>query len=150
MKKIFVTIMMTLAIMSANASEVNIAELAMTRMSNTNVFVNNSDSLFYTMPLNDKLRQMKRSFNLDEYQLKYLIDVQKSVENGFKRMNEISDAGVKERYFDNLLKYWRKESMIAFENTPKIDWRKDYKKYWTCVNVTLINKNYTDGGKLKK
>lgn len=150
MKKIFVTIMMALAIMSANASEVNIAELAMTRMNNTNVFVNNSDSLFYTMPLNDKLRQMKRSFNLDEYQLKYLIDVQKSVENGFKHMNEISDNNVKERYFDNLLKYWRKESMIAFENTPKVEWRKDYKKYWTCVNITLINKNYTDGGKLKK
>lgn len=141
---------MALAVMSANANAVNIAELAAARMKNTNVSVNNSDSLFYNMPLNNRINQMKRAFNLDEEQLEYLIDVQNSVENGFKRMNEISDAAVKERYFDNLLKYWRKESMIAFENTPKIDWEKDYKKYWTCVNITLINKNYTEGGKLKK
>jgi len=144
MKKIVLTVMMALAMMSANASAVNTAEKAAERINN---IVISNDSVRYKMLLNDKMRNMRRSFHIDETQEEYLRNVQKSVEDGFAHMNEIKDAKTRDAYFNNLLWYWHRESRNAFANTAKIDWRKDYRMYWTCVNQTLLNMNYINENK---
>lgn len=100
MKRIVLTVMMALAMMSANASAVNTANMAAERINN---IVISNDSVRYKMLLNDKMRNMRRSFHIDNTQEEYLRNVQKSVEDGFAHMNEIKDVKTRDAYFNNLL-----------------------------------------------
>jgi uncharacterized protein YydD (DUF2326 family) len=139
MKKIFLTVIMALAMANANASALNLADVAMKNINHATLV---TDSTFYKMNLNDKINNMKRSFNLDEYQTEYLETVQLAVERGFNHMNVIKDDKTREKYFKNLIGYWRRESRNAFSNTPKLEWKESYRRYWACVNQTLINMHY--------
>jgi hypothetical protein len=119
---------------NANASSVNIGSIVADRIS--------SDTLKYEMRLNDKMKSIRRSFNLDDKQSEFLYDVQKNVEDSFAHLNEIKDDSIRKTYLRNVLDYWNKNSYIAFSSSDQnTNYRNDYRRYMRCVQATLTNNN---------
>ena len=135
MKKIVLTLMTALMISAnASASAVNIGSIVADRIS--------SDTLKYEMRLNDKMKSIRRSFNLDDRQSEFLYDVQKNVEDGFAHLNEIKDDSIRKTYLGNVLDYWNKNSYIAFGSSDQnTNYLNDYRRYMRCVQATLTNNN---------
>lgn len=104
-----------------------------------------SDSIhFYDMPLNKHIRMMKRCFLLDDVQEEMIYELQDSIEKSFAHLNEMTDSIAKEQYLDNIMKRWRRYAYISFFATERADAEKLFRRYWTCVNMTMHNKGYVD------
>jgi hypothetical protein len=149
MKKIFITIMMLLSIrISSNANDIKRTDIEVNNYLTTG-FVKKSnvksDSIhFYDMPLNEHIRGMKRCFYLDEVQEEMIYELQDGIEKAFAHLNEMTDSVAKEQYLDNIMKHWRRNAYVSFTATDRSDAEKLFRRYWTCVNVTMHNKGYVD------
>lgn len=149
MKKIILTIAMLLGItISSNANDINMAKYAMTRLNDisvkSNISLNDSTGRFYDMKLNDHIRSIKKNFLLDDVQEQMIYDVQNGVEKAFDRLNGMNDTTAKRDYMDNIVRYWQSHARMSFYATERTDAEKLFRRYWTCVNVTLRNKGYVD------
>ena len=128
--------------MTTSANEISILNKVADRLSTTNDSV--LTKLHFDMELNDKMKPMRRSFLLDDKQSDILFDYQKGVADGFAHLNEITDSAARQTYFDNIIKYWNQGAKLSFYATERTDAPMMFRKYWTCVNVTLKNKGYID------
>ena len=148
MKKIFITMLMLVSIVvTSNANAVNIANVLVpnSREFVVNSNINNVDSVkFYDMHLNNRIKNLRRFLYLDDVQEKLLYDVQNGVESAFEHLNEMNDSIAKINYISNTMKYWNTAARTSFYSTDRLDAHKMFKKYWTCVNVTMRNKGYID------
>lgn len=110
-----------------------------------------TDSTAFDMQLNQHMRNMRRLFLLDDDQQEMLFDIQKNVEDGFRSLNTIADAGRREQMFNSIVNYWNRGAKLSFLSTDRTDAQQCYRKYWNCVNVTLHNKGYVnEEGKFNK
>ena len=148
MKKIFITIMMLLSIsISSNANDIKRGDVIPDYLTTGFVAKSNAkiDSIrFYDMPLNEHIRGMKRCFLLDDVQEEMIYELQDGIEKAFSHLNEMTDSISKEQYLDNIMKHWRRNAYISFFATERTDAEKLFRRYWTCVNVTMYNKGYVD------
>lgn len=143
MKKVFLTIALMLGlIVNASANEVSILDKASERLTTLNDSV--LTSKHYEMLLNDKTKQFRRAFLLDDQQSDILFNYHNGVTEGFAHLNEIKDDVARQTYFNNLINYWRQGAELSFYATERLDAGKMYRKYWNCVNQTLKNKGYID------
>ena len=149
MKKIFITIMMLLSIsISSNANDIKRTDIEVNNYLTTSFVAKSnakSDSIrFYDMPLNEHIRRMKRCFLLDDVQEEMIYELQEGVEKAFAHLNEMTDSIAKEQYLDNIMKHWRRNAYISFLSTERTDAEKLFRRYWTCVNLTMHNRGYVD------
>ena len=149
MKKIFITIMMLLSIsISSNANDIKRTDIEVDNYLTTSFVTKSnakSDSIrFYDMPLNEHIRRMKRCFLLDDVQEEMIYELQDGIEKAFAHLNEMTDSIAKEQYLDNIMKHWRRNAYISFLATGRTDAKKLFRRYWTCVNLTMRNRGYVD------
>ena len=148
MKKIILTVAAMLGMMTMSANEVKNYTFAIENTKNITAL---TDSTAFDMHLNQNMRNMRRSFLLDDEQQDMLFDIQKNVEDGFRSLNNIADANHRQQMFDSLVAYWNRGAKLSFYLTERSDAPQCYRKYWNCVNVTLHNKGYvTEDGKFNK
>ena len=135
-------------IISSNANDIKRTDIEVNNYLTTNFVAKSntkSDSIrFYDMPLNENIRGMKRCFLLDDVQEEMIYELQDGIEKAFSHLNEMTDSIAKEQYLDNIMKHWRHNAYISFLATERIDAEKLFRRYWTCVNVTMQNKGYVD------
>jgi hypothetical protein len=81
---------------------------------------------------------------LDEVQEEMIYELQDGIEKAFVHLNEMTDSVAKEQYLDNIMKHWRRNAYVSFTATERSDAEKLFRRYWTCVNVTMHNKGYVD------
>lgn len=140
MKKIILTVTMALAMLSTtNAMNVSNASMAAARLN-----AMSNDSMKYEMILNDKIDRIQKTFHLDAPQKENIFKLQNTIAENFELMNKIEDDDTRNLFMGNLMNYWKKESLNAFAmtNRDENDWLPDYKKYWKCAKLTVINKNF--------
>ena len=133
---------------SSNANDIKRTDIEVNNYLTTNFVAKSntkSDTIrFYDMPLNENIRIMKRCFLLDDVQEELIYELQDGIEKSFAHLNEMTDSIAKEQYLDNIMKHWRSNAYISFLATERTDAEKLFRRYWTCVNATMRNKDYVD------
>ena len=133
---------------SSNANDIKRTDIEVNNYLTTR-FVAKSNSKndsirFYDMHLNEHIRRIKRCFLLDDVQEKMIYELQDGIEKAFAHLNEMTDSIAKKQYLDNIMKHWRRNAYISFLATGRTDAKKLFRRYWTCVNLTMRNRGYVD------
>ena len=153
MKKIFMLVAM-FTMMNSNIEAANINELTIKDGVETviNVISENApETPFYSLNITkEKTMTMKKYLKLNDEQTYLLLDLHNTINKKFDKLNKIEDKVLREKMFDNLISYWKKNAKICIilteeENQTYTSYdvyrmKNQYRFYWACVNATLRNR----------
>ena len=153
MKKIFMLVAM-FAMMTSNIEAANINELTIKDCVEpiVNVISTNApETPFYSLNLTEKKTMtMKRFLKLNDEQTNLLLNLHNIINREFDKLNKIEDKVLREKMFENLISYWRRNANICIllakeENQTYTSYdvyrmKNQYRFYWACVNATLRNR----------
>ena len=160
MKKIFMLVAM-FTMMNSNIEAANINELTIKDCVEPIVDVistNAPETPFYSLNLTEqKTMTMKRCLKLNDEQTNLLLNLHNIINREFDKLNKIEDKVLREKMFENLISYWRKNANICillaneenqtYTSDDVYRMRNQYRFYWACVNATLRNRGIiTDFG----
>ena len=114
MKKIFMLVamftMMTSNIEAANINELTIKEDGVETVINV-ISTNSPETPFYSLNITkEKTMMMKKYLKLNDEQTDLLLDLHNIINREFDKLNKIEDKELREKMFDSLIVYWRKNS----------------------------------------
>ena len=153
MKKIFMLVAM-FTMMTSNIEAANINELTIKDGVETviNVISENApETPFYSLNLTkEKTMTIKRYLKLNDEQTDLLLNLHNTINKKFDKLNKIEDKVRREKMFDNLIAYWKKNATTCIllakeENQTYTSYdvyrmKNQYRFYWACVNATLRNR----------
>ena len=153
MKKIFMLVAM-FAMMTSNIEAANIDELTIKDCVEpiVNVISENApETPFYSLNLTEqKTMTMKRCLKLNDEQVNLLLNLHNIINREFDKLNKIEDKVLREKMFEKLIYYWRKnanacillakEENQTYTSSDVYRMKNQYRSYWACVNVTLRNR----------
>ena len=153
MKKIFMLVAM-FTMMNGNIEAANINELTIKDGVETviNVISENApETPFYSLNITEeKTMTMKKYLKLNDEQTNLLLDLHNKINKKFDKLNKIKDKVLREKMFDNLIAYWKKNAntciLLAKEENKRYTsddvyrMKNQYRFYWACVNDTLRNR----------
>ena len=153
MKKIFMLVAM-FAMMTSNIEAANINELTIKNGVETVINVistNATETPFYSLNITEeKTMTMKKYLKLNDEQTNLLLNLHNTINKKFDKLNKIEDKVRREKMFDNLIAYWKKNANTCIllakeENQTYTSYdvyrmKNQYRFYWACVNATLRNR----------
>ena len=153
MKKIFMLVAM-FTMMTSNIEAANINELTIKDGVETviNVISENApETPFYSLNITEeKTMTMKKYLKLNDEQTNLLLNLHNTINKKFDKLNKIEDKVLREKMFDNVIAYWKKNAntciLLAKEENQTYTsddvyrMKNQYRSYWACVNVTLRNR----------
>ena len=153
MKKIFMLVAM-FTMMNSNIEAANINELTIKDGVEPIVNVisaNAPETPFYSLNITEeKTMTMKKYLKLNDEQTDLLLDLHNTINREFDKLNKIEDKVLREKMFDNLISYWKKNAKICIilaeeENQTYTSYdvycmKNQYRFYLACVNATLRNR----------
>ena len=153
MKKIFMLVAM-FAMMTSNIEAANINELTIKDGVEpiVNVISENApETPFYSLNITkEKTMMMKKYLKLNDEQTDLLLDLHNIINREFDKLNKIEDKELREKMFDSLIVYWRKnsnncillvdEANHTYTSYDVYHMKNQYRFYWACVNATLRNR----------
>lgn len=124
MKKIFMLVAM-FAMMTSNIEAANINELTIKDGIEpvVNVISTNApETPFYSLNITEeKTMTMKKYLKLNDKQTNLLLDLHNTINREFDKLNKIEDKVLREKMFNNLISYWRKNANICILLTEEAD-----------------------------
>ena len=150
MKKIFMLVAM-FTMMTSNIEAANINELTIKDGVEPIVNVisaNAPETPFYSLNITkEKTMTMKKYLKLNDEQTDLLLNLHNTINREFDKLNKIEDKVLREKMFNNLIAYWRRNANICILLAEEANqtyttydvyrMRNQYRFYWACVNATL-------------